>query len=151
MHVTERGTRVDLDAILAALNDQVAIYACGNKKLFDALKELCQKYNIAKERRHIEQFELEEVKSGAYNIVLQKSGLTVEAKDGETVLMAIERIKGPKIQCLCRAGACGTCELTVLEGEVNYNDQYYEDDERDNKRLLACCCSGKSGNLVLDL
>ena len=151
VHVTARGTRADLDAVFAALPEGTAIYACGNSKLSDALKSLCKKHNIDEKRLHIEYFEVEPSSNGAFTLVLEKSGITVEAKAGETVLMAIERIKGPKIQCLCRAGACGTCEVNVLEGEVAYNDQYYEDDERDNKRLLACCCSGKSGKLVLDL
>lgn len=151
VHVTERGTRCDLEAIIKSLDDKTNIYACGTEKLHESLRTLCKDNNIASDRLHIEQFALADEGGAGFTLILNKSGLTVEVKENETVLGAIERIKGPKIECLCRAGACGTCELDVLEGEVDYNDQYYSDEERDNKHLLACCCRAKSKKLVIDL
>lgn len=151
VHVTERGTRCNLEEVVTALDEKAQVYACGNEKLFNALKEIFKNHKLCDKRLHIEQFELTAAESGAYTLVLQKSNVTVEVNPGETVLAAIERIKGPKIQCLCRAGCCGTCEVGVLEGEVLYNDQYYDESERDNTHLLACCCSAKSKRLVLDM
>lgn len=86
-----------------------------------------------------------------YTIVCVKSSVTIEALPHETVLAAIERVNGPKIECMCRVGCCGACEVKVLEGEVDYQDQFYSDDQRDNTRMLACSCSAKSDTIKLDI
>lgn len=173
IHCTERGTRIDLVELFKKLQTSyLHVYVCGDAELQHAVEELCERYCVCENQLHIEKFALEdnaaqsaaqeseaaEAEEGAdndapqpYKIICVKSGVTIDAQPHETVLAAIERANGPKIECMCRVGCCGACEVKVLEGEVDYQDQFYSDDQRDNTRMLACSCSAKSKTIKIDI
>ncbi|HLU14843.1 MAG TPA: class I ribonucleotide reductase maintenance protein YfaE [Burkholderiaceae bacterium] len=57
--------------------------------------------------------------------------------DGETLLDGLERT-GHEVDYQCRSGYCGVCRLTLLSGEVSYDDPplaYVGQSE-----ILPCCC-----------
>jgi len=47
----------------------------------------------------------------------------------------------------CRAGNCGTCQIAVRQGEVNYTSEHDVDVEEGS---CLTCISVPKGNLVLD-
>jgi len=56
---------------------------------------------------------------------------------GETLLEGLERT-GHAVEYQCRSGYCGTCRLTLIEGEVSYAEPplaYLGPGE-----ILPCCC-----------
>jgi len=56
---------------------------------------------------------------------------------GETLLEGLERT-GHAVEYQCRSGYCGTCRLTLIEGQVTYAEPplaYLNPGE-----ILPCCC-----------
>ena len=52
----------------------------------------------------------------------------------------------------CREGICGTCEVTVVEGDVDHRDFVLSEREREAGTLMMVCVSrARSARLVLDL
>jgi len=52
----------------------------------------------------------------------------------------------------CREGVCGSCLVTVLQGEPNHCDLVLTRDEQAaNNQMLICCSGAKSERLVLDI
>ncbi len=84
-------------------------------------------------------------------IRLAKSGREVVVPDGLSILDALEEA-GLDPPSSCRGGSCGTCETTVLEGDVEHRDSILSAAERRESKTMMICCSLSRGTLlVLDL
>ncbi|MDX5451769.1 MAG: 2Fe-2S iron-sulfur cluster binding domain-containing protein, partial [Rhodococcus sp. (in: high G+C Gram-positive bacteria)] len=46
----------------------------------------------------------------------------------------------------CEEGLCGSCEVTVLEGEVDHRDTVLTKAERAANRQMMTCCSRACGD-----
>ena len=56
------------------------------------------------------------------------------------------------VQSDCGEGLCGSCEVTVLDGEVDHRDVVLTRAERQQqRRMMACCSRAAGGKLVLAL
>jgi ferredoxin len=52
----------------------------------------------------------------------------------------------------CREGICGTCEVGVVEGDVDHRDFILTDKEKAaNAFMMVCVSRARSARLVLDL
>ncbi|MBI5803240.1 2Fe-2S iron-sulfur cluster binding domain-containing protein [Candidatus Pacearchaeota archaeon] len=82
-------------------------------------------------------------------ITNQKTGESIEAKEGEMIRNACEELGVP---FCCTNGICGTCMIDVIEGEENLSEltQNEIDMERDKKHRLACQCQIKNGDVKIE-
>ena len=86
-----------------------------------------------------------------FEVVLAQTGQTITVAPDESILQAVEKI-GISVDCLCREGACGTCETAILAGEAEHYDQYLDDDEKASQKTIMICVSRAKGNsITLDL
>lgn len=83
---------------------------------------------------------------------------TFQLLKGETLLDGLERT-GHEVEYQCRSGYCGVCRLTLITGEVRYDEPplaYLGQSE-----ILPCCCTvvesirvecraGRQGELPVD-
>jgi len=78
-------------------------------------------------------------------VVFRKSDMTVKwrAKDRMTLLQLAEK-SGLKPDYGCRSGACGTCEVKLVKGEI---DGCLEGDDG----VLICCSVPASVEVELEL
>lgn len=84
-------------------------------------------------------------------IVQLNDGTDVEVAANQTILDALER-SGRRVLTSCREGTCGTCETTVLAGEVDHRDNVLDDDEKAaNDVMMICVSRAKGERLQLDL
>jgi ferredoxin len=59
---------------------------------------------------------------------------------------------GVNILSDCREGICGTCEVKVLDGDVDHRDYVLTDRERAaNTCMMVCVSRARGSRLVLDL
>ena len=74
-----------------------------------------------------------------YRVQLVESGAQFTVSADETVLEAAQRA-GAKLPHECTFGACGTCRVHVLAGQVRYDEppMGLTDEERDQGYALAC-------------
>lgn len=146
------GQRMDLDKLLGQVSAQTHIYACGPQRLITAVQETAQRLGIDASRLHWEQFSASQASTGAFTLVLGRSGRELEIAEGVSILEAIERSNAVPVECLCREGVCGTCETRILEGEAEHLDQFLTAEEKAAQQSLMICVSrSRRARLVLDL
>lgn len=129
-----------------------AVYACGPAPMLDAITFATTHWETGSVR--MERFkaeELPETQRKSFELVLQQSGITTVVSEGESVLDAMNRV-GVDSPWSCREGICGTCEVAVLEGDVDHLDYVLSPEERKpNNRMMVCVSRCGNGKLVLDI
>jgi ferredoxin-NADP reductase len=140
---------LDLDRIVAELDDDTDVYCCGPTPLLDAVAE-----KVPSSRLHVEHFastHRESAISGSFEVEFAQSGMTVAVGPDRNILdTALEA--GLQPLWSCREGLCGTCITRVLSGEPEHLDDLLDDDERAaNDQMLICVSRSKSPRLVLDM
>ncbi len=156
LHVSDEGSRNDLDALLAQPDDHTDIHACGPSRMLEALHACVARAGWRPHALNVEHFvsdmpKLDPAKERSFEIELRHSGLTLQVPPDKTVLEVLNA-SNVDVQCDCREGLCGTCEVGVLEGEIDHRDVVLNPGEHEaNNRMMTCCSRARSGRLVLDL
>ena len=139
---------LDLEAILG--DPAALVYCCGPTGLIEALEARCPTGALRVERFTAGPVVVEGPDS-AFDVVCERSGVTVTVPPGTTVLRAVEDA-GIGVLSSCTEGICGTCETTVLEGEPDHRDSLLTDDEKaSGDTMLICVSRCRGARLVLDL
>lgn len=146
----------DLGAALTEPSDQTLVYCCGPEPLLSAAEQHCAHWPEGS--LHIERFAAkatsDEPSEGAldtFQVVCQRSGVTVEVAEDVPILEALEDADIP-IMSSCLEGICGTCAATVLEGTPDHRDSMLTEAERaSGNKILTCVSRSRSEKLVLDL
>ncbi|WP_069300665.1 cytochrome P450/oxidoreductase [Neptunicoccus sediminis] len=147
-------TFMDLPAMVAGLGEGAQIYACGPQGLLRALEDLTA--GLPEGTFHFEHFStsnagLDPDKESAFSVELVDSGLKLEVANDTTLLDTL-LAAGIDIACDCREGLCGSCEVAVLEGDIDHRDMVLTRTERsENKRIMTCCSRAKGSKLKLAL
>ena len=151
-YVNSDGHNLDVTALVQAQPLGTHVYVCGPKALIDATIAACNAARFRDEHIHWEQFASTMPTDGdSFEVVLAQTGQTITVAPDESILQAVEKI-GVSVDCLCREGACGTCETAILAGEAEHYDQYLDDDEKASQKTIMICVSrAKSGSITLDL
>ncbi len=147
----EQGGPMDLAARLAQPQWD-AVYACGPAPMLDALASATAHWPAGSVR--VERFKGAELPASArrtFELVLQQSGKSTTVGEHESVLDAMQRI-GVDYPWSCREGICGTCEASVVSGEVEHLDYVLSPEERSSQGRMMVCVSRCGGDrLVLDI
>ena len=129
------------------------LYVCGPGPMLDAARRIAADLGWSDDSVHFEYFKntREVDDSSAFEIVLARSGATLEVPSGRTILSVL-REHGIDVDSSCEQGACGTCLVGVLEGEPDHQDVYLRESEHAaGDRMTVCISRAKSKQLVLDL
>jgi ferredoxin len=87
----------------------------------------------------------------AFEVVCERSGVSVMVPAGTSVLAAVEDA-GVNVLSSCAEGICGTCETAVLAGEPDHRDSLLTEDEKAaGDTMLICVSRCRGARLVLDL
>ncbi|PLS21580.1 cytochrome P450/oxidoreductase [Neptunicoccus cionae] len=154
LYSDEEQAFMDLPAMVAGLKAGAQIYACGPQGLLRALEDLTA--GLPDGTFHFEHFStanggLDPEKETAFKVELADSGMVLEVANDTTLLDTI-LAAGIDIACDCREGLCGSCEVEVLEGDVDHRDMVLTRTERsENKRIMTCCSRSTGGKLRLAL
>ena len=147
----EQGTSLNLQTLLSA-SAWDAVYACGPAGMLDAIEKVTANWPTGSVRMERFKAQTQDQSSHtAFQMVLAKSGQTVEVRADESPLEALERI-GIDHPYACREGLCGTCEVRVLEGQPDHKDNVLSEQERTAGQRFIPCISRCSGpQLVIEL
>src|SRR5690606_42151889 len=109
LHISDEGTRLDVEELLRTPQDDTQIYACGPQRLLDALAEATQHW--PEEALRVEHFssdlgELDPEKEHAFYVKLADSGITIRVAADQTVLNAL-RAANIDVPSDCEEGLCG--------------------------------------------
>lgn len=87
-----------------------------------------------------------------FNVSLARSGITLTVGPHQSLLEALEAA-GVDAPWLCRGGACGQCETTVLacSGRIAHHDHWLSDDEKSAQtKIMPCVSRFEGAELILD-
>lgn len=128
------------------------VYFCGPLSMVNEYRDAAESYGYPSKAIHFELFAA--AVNGPQNpfvVELASSKTEIHVQEGATLLETLLKA-GVDAPYSCKIGGCGSCEVEVVDGEVDHRDSFYRDDERnDRKSILTCCSRAKEGKLVLNL
>jgi ferredoxin-NADP reductase len=150
-NITLHGSRnsLDLTALLSAQKLNTHLYVCGPEAFMDVVIAAAKKLGWPALKIHEESFG--GATGGApFTVKLARSALQLEVASDQTLLEALENA-GLEPPRMCRGGACGVCELPVLEGTPDHHDHFLSDAARaSGKSIMTCVSRARTPELVLD-
>lgn len=152
----DRGGLFDLEAFLKEPQDDTLIYCCGPEALMSGVEQHSAHWPDGS--LHLERFAAKTVSAeeaaealDEFEVVCQRSGVTIEMTADQSILEALEDADVPVLGS-CYEGVCGTCEVKVLEGTPAHRDSILTDADRaSNTVMLPCVSRSRSERLVLDI
>jgi ferredoxin-NADP reductase len=153
LHPQDEVGLIDLDRLLGTPQPGTLVYCCGPEPLLQAVEQHCAEWPAG--TLHVERFAPKEVGepvlTDAFEVELAASGLSLTVPPEKSVLQVVEEAGVPVLSS-CTEGTCGTCETTVLSGEVDHRDSLLTPAEQAaNDTMFICVSRAASPKLVLDL
>ena len=148
----DEGLRADVGALLAASPDAV-VYCCGPSRLIEAVEQACADRPAG--RLHLERFEAKHLGAPVWDepfeVELLLSGITVTVAPERSILEVVEE-QDVLALASCRTGTCGTCEVPIVEGEVDHRDSVLSPEEQDdNFAMMICVSRAACPRIVIEL
>lgn len=75
-----------------------------------------------------------------FEVELRESGITLQVRNNESLLDAL-RSANIDLECDYREGLCGSCEVQVIEGDIDHRDMVLTRAERAACTKMMRCCS----------
>ncbi|MFT5128111.1 MAG: ferredoxin-NADP reductase [Rhodothermales bacterium] len=121
------------------------LYTCGPSPLMDLAKTIATVGGMPESRFHNEIF----ASPASVELEPRKATIQVEdqtlAYDGNASLLEFLNDNDVVIPYSCQAGVCGTCEITVTDGDIeSLPSEYLSEDDRKSGRCLSCISFPKS-------
>ena len=154
LYVKAEGRRMHLPSVVARVDAGTRVYACGPDRLIDELETLGERWPEGV--LHFEHFSadgsaLDPTREHGFVAELKDSNVSVTVPADQTLLQALQAA-GFDVPCDCGEGLCGTCEVKLVEGQVDHRDKVLSKSERAaNQRMMACCSRAAGSRIVLAL
>lgn len=149
--------KLDLEEALHETESNTHVYCCGPEPLICAVERICEHRSI--DQLHIERFAAGDSKlhnaietdSGSTKVLLRRSGIELVVRPGRTILETVLEA-GVEVSYDCSEGICGSCEVRVIEGDIEHRDKVLTKRQRaTNESMMICCSRAKDGAIILDL
>ncbi|WP_134704564.1 PDR/VanB family oxidoreductase [Ammoniphilus sp. YIM 78166] len=128
------------------------VYFCGSEAMMKEYAEAAKGYGYPEKSIHFELFSPPDLgPMHAFKVKLNKSDQFIQVPEGESLLETLlkHNIQAPYS---CKIGGCGSCQVDVLEGEVDHRDLFLSEVEKKQANVILTCVSrAKCSTLVLDL
>lgn len=150
-HVKSDGERLDLSSVTSDLAGR-QVYACGPDRMLTELEALSAKW--PENSLRVEHFKsdpnlFDPANASRFEVELADSKLSFEVGPEQTLLDVLEAA-GIDIPSDCREGICGSCEVQVLDGEIDHRDRVLSASERAAcNRMMSCCSRARGRKLVV--
>ncbi len=146
-------TGAEIEEILAGYRASSHLYVCGPGPMLNATRNIAEAAGWPEAAVHFEYFKNDQEvdQSGSFDVDLARSGLTLTVPAGESILEVL-RANGIAMASSCEQGACGTCVIGVIEGDLVHQDVYLKPSERARGDRIATCVSrASSARIILDI
>nr|WP_281495924.1 reductive dehalogenase [Marivita sp. S6314] len=153
IHVSDEGTRADLDTILPDYCDGQHVYTCGPDVYMHAVIDAADKKGFPEEARHLEYFAVPDQPEYINH------PFTLRLKDGRSFNVPADKSPtdvliehGVAVDVKCSDGICGVCKARILEGRVEHRDFVLSKAQREDHIIL---CQSRAadvhGEITVDL
>jgi ferredoxin-NADP reductase len=128
-------------------------YVCGPGQMMQSIVAGLEDWGVPDAHIHFEAFGPASVKrreparetvaaAADISVSFAKSGKRLPWRNGAGSLLEFAEQEGIKVDSSCRGGACGTCQTTIVAGEVEYRQAPDYDPEPGT--CLLCVCAPKT-------
>ncbi len=151
--LTPEETGTTLKGVLDTPGHARHVYICGPGPMLEATRAIATDQGWTDEAVHFEYFKntTEVDDTNSFEIDLARSAMTLTVPAGKTILDVL-RENGVNMASSCEQGACGTCRVGVIEGEVTHQDVYLSPGEKaEGKSIMTCVSRAASDRLILDI
>jgi len=155
LYAADEGEKLDIERLLTTAPTDAHFYFCGPQKMIDQLLSLAQEHGISSNQLHFERFSAGEdntVDSAAkpFTVKLNRSQKQITVSAKESLLDAV-LAQGIDVPYSCKTGACKTCVVPVVKGNVIHKDECLTNTEKSNKLMCLCVSRAAQNTLELDL
>jgi ferredoxin-NADP reductase len=149
IHIHTSRNKLNLTRLLSRQKLNTQLYVCGPEPFMDDVLDVALRAGWPASKIHKESFG--GATGGApFTVRLARSHIELAVGADQTLLEALEAA-GLSPPCLCRGGACGECELPVLDGIPDHRDHFLSAAARaGNAAIMTCVSRAKTQTLVLD-
>jgi reductive dehalogenase len=150
LHISDEGSRAQLDRLLAGYRNGWHVYTCGPDRYMDAVLAAAGRAGFPEEARHLEYFSVPELPAyvnHAFTLRLARSGreFPVPAEKSATDVLAEN---GIHIDLKCSDGICGVCKCALVSGAVEHRDFVLSAKQREGAIILCQSRAAKRGGVV---
>jgi dimethylamine monooxygenase subunit B len=152
LYVDAEKTFIPLDAVLSNQPLGTHLYVCGPSGMIDAVLGKAKALGWPQQNLHSERF-LAPPPGDIFKAKLTRSKKTITVGSHQSILEAVEA-NGIDAPYMCRGGACGQCETSVVScsGKILHNDIYLEpEDKASGKKIMICVSRIKGDEITLEL
>ena len=146
------GARLNASQILDGRPLGTHTYVCGPARMVDDVIGSARALGWTESNIHHERFDDLGSVGNPFSVSLARSGAVINVSPEQSLLEAAEAA-GHKLPYLCRGGACGECEIEVLEleGTIDHRDDWLSEADRcSNKLIMPCVSRATCTKLVID-
>ncbi len=149
IYCDDRDQRLPLDRLLGEQPLGTHLYVCGPSGMMAWVLAAARTAGWPEGSLHSERF-LAPASGSPYEIMLALSRKTIRVTEHQSMLDAIEAA-GIDAPYMCRGGACGECETTVVvcEGTILHNDEFLSAEEKASGRKIMPCVSRFEGKTLV--
>lgn len=129
------------------------VYFCGPVNMVEEFREAALSYGYPDKAIHFELFSsgLDNSNFSPFEVTLTDSGKKISVSENETLLEVLLR-EGINAPHACKIGGCGSCEVEVVDGEVDHRDRFLSEENKLTRRsILTCCSRAKTESLAIKL
>ena len=147
-YVASRGETIDFRKTLGGRPLGTHAYLCGPQGMVEDFHKTARDMGWPDTHVHSERF-LAPPPGETFSVKLARSGREVAVAGDQSMLEALEAA-GAEPPFLCRGGACGQCETSVVacDSTLQHNDLFLSQAERNSGRKIMPCVSRIAGGCI---
>ncbi len=152
LHVSDEGSRADLDKILGGHQPGHHFYTCGPDRYISAVLEAGERQGWNEEAMHREYFSVPDAPEWVnHDFILRIANngteFLVPADKSATDILTEN---GIHIDVKCSDGLCGVCKCDIVSGEVEHRDFVLSKAQRKNS-IILCQSRAAAKNGVIEI
>ncbi|AHM05849.1 Flavodoxin reductase (ferredoxin-NADPH reductase) family 1, Vanillate O-demethylase oxidoreductase [Roseibacterium elongatum DSM 19469] len=151
LHISDEGTRADLEAILRGYRPGWHVYTCGPDRYMDSVIAAAETAGFPDEARHLEYFSVPEVPE------YENHPFTLRLSDGREFAVPPEKSatdvlaeNGVQVDVKCSDGICGVCKCRLISGAVEHRDWVLSKAQR-RDTIILCQSRAVEPNSVIEV
>ena len=149
VHVSNEGTRADLDTILEGYEPGWHVYTCGPERYMDGVMDAAERQGFPEDARHLEYFSVPDQPD------YENHDFTLQLADGREFLVPADKSAtdvlsehGVHVDVKCSDGICGVCKCRLVSGDVEHRDFVLSKAQRADAIILCQSRASEPGGII---